>query len=196
MGLSLVVGGALPRARRGVMVHHYMSQDHEGGLPSAAVSRIAEIPLPTLVQLASTGVITPSLRATSGRGTARRWSFSDTCALRLLARAREFGIPPSKLKPLVEYIQRMKLTPQSEPEIVLVQRQDGQVVKRSPRGDVRFFGKGLTAYVVDVDALVTETGAEQFELLLRRPAMGRPTTKSSDRPKTAPRRKPLRERRS
>lgn len=150
------------------MVHHYMSVERDE-LSSLEVSLISEIPLPTIVQLASTGVITPSLQATIGRGTARRWSFSDTCALRMLAHAREFGIPPLKLKPLIEHIQRMRLTLKSEPHLVLIQRQNGHVLKRPTTSDSRLFKDGPTAFAVDVDELVTETGAKHFELLLRRP---------------------------
>lgn len=145
------------------------ARDDDDGLPSLAVSMISGIPLPTIVQLASTGVITPSLQATSGRGTARRWNFSDTCALRMLAHAREFGIPPLKLKPLIEQVQHMRLTPKSEPHVVLIQRQGGGVLKRPTTSDICFFNKGPTAFAVDVDELVTETAAKHFELLLRRP---------------------------
>lgn len=145
-----------------------MRASHED-LSSLSVSLISEIPLPSIVQLASTGVITPSVQATSGRGTARRWSFSDVCALRLLAHAREFGIPPLKLKPLIEKVQHMKLTPKSEPHAVLIQRQDGHVSKKSTTGDGRFFKDGPTAFAVDVDELVMETAAAHMELLLRRP---------------------------
>lgn len=160
--------GDLRDERPNVMLDHYMHRSNLE-LSSLMVSTISEIPLPTIVQLASTGVITPSLQATSGRGTARRWSFSDTCALRMLAHAREFGIPPVKLKPLIEQVQQMKLTPKSEPHLVLIQRQDGTLLKRPTTSDNRFFKGGPTAFIVDIDELVTETAAKHFELLLRRP---------------------------
>jgi hypothetical protein len=140
---------------------------------STAAAEISGMPQPTVMHLASTGLVVPSLASSSGRGTSGRYSFGDVCALRFAVEARAFGIPVVALRNVITTIQKLRLNKNGGRAILLIARSDGSVVvaaKDQPLPEHIVEGKkkpSLIQLVIDVDELTDFVAAEALAFQMR-----------------------------
>lgn len=164
---------------------------------STTAAEISGLPQPTVMHLASTGLVVPSLASSSGRGTSGRYSFGDVCALSLAAEARAFGIPVVALRGVILKLQSLGLDEIGDRAIVLVARSDSSVdsvEKGQPLPAHVVSGKqkpSLILLVIDVDELTNRVAVEALALKMRgipfEGKRGRPRKpKSTPEPKRAP----------
>ena len=133
----------------------------EDGFSSTIAARIAGLPLGSLMQFASTGLLVPSLSAPLGRGTSRRYNFGDLCALRFVSLSRAFGASPSLLLPLMRHVQTLPLEMNTQCGLVLIGHVSGDVpVSEIPFAELpQYILRSPVGLVVVVDELVAEVRA-------------------------------------
>lgn len=68
------------------------------GFTTPQVAAISGVPMSTLHYWATTGIVTPSIRASEGRRVTRWWSLTDLVAVRSVKALREAGCPLQTLR--------------------------------------------------------------------------------------------------
>jgi DNA-binding transcriptional MerR regulator len=140
---------------------------------STAAAEISGMPQPTVMHLAASGLLEPSLASSSGRGTSGRYSFGDVCALRFATEARAFGMPVVALRNAIVRLQSLGLDEKGDRAIFLVARSDGSVgmaAKDQPLPEHIVEGKkkpSLIQLVIDVDELTDFVTVEALALKMR-----------------------------
>jgi DNA-binding transcriptional MerR regulator len=125
------------------------------GVSSGVAAQVAGISLASVNQLTTAGVLIPST-VTYGRGSSRKYSFSDVVALRFLAVTRPFGVSPALVRPVVQELQRMELDPQKTTGTVVVMNAKGVTVSQAERLDVAELMKSAASLVIGIDRLVED----------------------------------------
>lgn len=83
------------------------------GFGVAASLRLAGISYPQLDYWAKTGLVPPSIRQATGRGSRRVYSFDDLVALRVVARLLSTGISLPKVRKATRYLKQREERPLS-----------------------------------------------------------------------------------
>lgn len=82
---------------------------------------------------ATTGVVRPSIRGATGKGSRREYSFRDLVSLKVAKRLRDEGISLQKIRKALAYLKR------------------NYPMKGTPLAEFRFLTDGATLFVVDKD---------------------------------------------
>jgi len=72
--------------------------NRDGYLETPAVCRLAGLPSSTLDYWVRSGLVTPSVRGSSGRRVTRRWTIADVVSVRALKELRRAGCPVRLLR--------------------------------------------------------------------------------------------------
>jgi DNA-binding transcriptional MerR regulator len=150
---------------------------------SSVAAQVAGVSLASVNAFVTTGVLIPST-VTYGRGSSRRYSFSDLCALKFLAVTRPFGISPALVRPVVQELQRMELDPQKTTGTVVVMNGKGVMVSQAEKLDVAELMKSPASLVIGVDRLVEDVAVAGLTVAWLREGpvrgRGRPPTKKTE----------------
>ena len=154
---------------------------------TAVVAQVAEVSLPSLSQLVHTGVITPSICSSPGRGSPRVFGFNDLVAVRFLGLCRPFALSPTSVGLIVRHLQTLPLSrTQEKRNEVLIGRSDGELRVVATNEISGAFTRSPVALVVDVDELVEDVLVRLGNVALLRgglfnpPPRGRPKKKKND----------------
>jgi hypothetical protein len=160
----------------------------EDRFSTAVVAQIAEVSLPSLSQLVHTGVITPSICSSPGRGSPRVFAFRDLVAVRFLGLCRPFALSPTSVGLMVRHLQTLPLSrTQEKRNEVIVGRSDGELRVAPPNEISGALSRSPVALVVDVDGLVEDVLVRLGNVALLRgglfnpPPRGRPPKKKKEK---------------